>query len=331
MQQITIDVREFAVPTPRKGSIEPGSGYGFANQTTLGQEIHKSVQQHRKGMYENYRAEVKISHKFLSKDLCVSVSGRIDGLFEPTPDHANGPAHADRQTAPAGTSAELPTGDGDEFEISWVGRALSTAGAGSYGGAEQIYPREETQLTLFRASFAAEADTRSADRPHIEEIKAAFSAAKLARILESDPWHPYCLQLKTYGYMLWKQNGGLKPSLSFHVVSIFGRQTIEVKVPFDIEIYEQWLERRLASLIEREKVSSFEFHRRRKIATQLALPFEQARVGQLELIQNIERGLGTGSAIIVQAPTGLGKTMAVMLPALQNAMERGQMLDLHHS
>ena len=57
------------------------------------------------------------------------------------------------------------------------------------------------------------------DPKRIEEIKSTFNIHELSRRLSDRPHdHPYCLQLKTYGYLYWLQNQAV-PDLSFHLVS----------------------------------------------------------------------------------------------------------------
>jgi DNA excision repair protein ERCC-2 len=143
--------------------------------------------------------------------------------------------------------------------------------------------------------------------------------------LQTDPWHPYCLQLKTYAYLHFKQTG-IMPTASLQLVSMFGGDKCDVEVSFDVTEYENWLVRRLRELVDETNREESEYKRRKRIASKLKLPFEQARPGQEELIVQIEKGILKGDPILVQAPTGLGKTMAVMLPSLRDAMERGQKL-----
>jgi DNA excision repair protein ERCC-2 len=53
-------------------------------------------------------------------------------------------------------------------------------------------------------------------------------------------------------------------------------------------------------------------------------PFPNPRPGQVELMQEIEQGMTEGRPVLVQAPTGLGKTVGVLYPVLREALSRGQ-------
>ncbi|WP_306533800.1 hypothetical protein [Geobacter sp.] len=62
MKLITIPLRDFALPSPRTGSIEAHSGYG--RSAADGQEIHRRVQKKRAKADPLYQAEVPVSALF---------------------------------------------------------------------------------------------------------------------------------------------------------------------------------------------------------------------------------------------------------------------------
>ncbi len=162
------------------------------------------------------------------------------------------------------------------------------------------------------------------DPPRIEEIKSAFSLRELVRkISDSDGQHPYCLQLRTYGYFHWLQNKSL-PRLNFHFVSSRNGDSEDLDIALDLASYETWLERRLDELVEEAKKSEKRAKRRRKVAGSFLFPFERPRNGQIELIRTVEEGMAERRRMLIQAPTGLGKTTGVLYPALKEALARGQ-------
>ena len=160
--------------------------------------------------------------------------------------------------------------------------------------------------------------------PKIEEIKSTFNIKELSRRLSDHPNdHPYCLQLKTYGYFYWLQNKVL-PELTFHLVSTRNGDSEDLKLSLDIKAYEMWLALRLSELVVEARKSEKRAARRRKIAEKFLFPFENPRPGQTELIRTIEEGMEADSRMLIQAPTGLGKTAGVLYPALKEALNRGQ-------
>lgn len=162
------------------------------------------------------------------------------------------------------------------------------------------------------------------DPPKIEEIKTTFQIQDLFKQLVSRPMtHPYCLQLKTYGYFYWLQHK-VMPILSFHLVSSRNYESEDLEIKLDIAEYEKWLQLRLDELIEEAKAQEQRVRKRKKIAKQLQFPFPSPRSGQVELMDSIENAIRSRSPILVQAPTGLGKTMGSLYPILKEALSRGQ-------
>ncbi len=160
--------------------------------------------------------------------------------------------------------------------------------------------------------------------PKIEEIKTAFNIRMLASALSGDPMaHPYCLQLLTYGYFSWLEHKVL-PALFFHLVSSRTRHSRDLELALDLPLYEKWLGARLDELVLESQKAEKRAARRRKLATAFTFPFEDPRPGQFELIETVEQGMREGSRMLIQAPTGLGKTAGVLYPVLKEALARGQ-------
>jgi DNA excision repair protein ERCC-2 len=162
------------------------------------------------------------------------------------------------------------------------------------------------------------------DAPRIEEIKTGFNVRDLARRLADSPMdHPYCLQLKTYGYFYWLEHQIL-PRLTFHLVSSRNGQSEDLPLDLDLSLYQNWLELRLDELVLEAGKAEKRAARRRRLASAFAFPFETPRPGQIELMQAIQEGMTLGLPMLVQAPTGLGKTVGVLHPVLKEALGRGQ-------
>lgn len=197
----------------------------------------------------------------------------------------------------------------------------------------QVYPEYEAEVSISReferGGYKFVVSGRmdgffDANPPRIEEIKSAFNARELSkRLAQSLDDHPYCLQLRTYGYFHWLKHQ-VEPKLSFHLVSTRSGDSEDLEVPLDLKRYEEWLERRLDELVEEAQRWEKRVERRKKVAEDFPFPFEKPRPGQIELIQTIEDGMASGQRMLLQAPTGLGKTAGVLYPTLREALSRGQ-------
>lgn len=161
-------------------------------------------------------------------------------------------------------------------------------------------------------------------RPRIEEIKSTGNLAELRQRLDSGD-HPYLLQLRTYGYFHWLQTG-IEPDLTLLLVASRTRDCQELAVELDIKKYEEWLERRLAELVDEAKAFDKIEKRRKAVAETFRFPFPRPRPGQVDLVETVSQSMADQVPLMVQAPTGLGKTAGVMFPALREALARGQKL-----
>lgn len=197
---------------------------------------------------------------------------------------------------------------------------------------EQL-PEYQTEVTIRREfevdgySFLIEGRMDGylpAEKPLIEEIKSTFNIWELAKHLRArKDSHPYCLQLLTYGYFHWLETGK-KPDLNLLLVSSRNHETLDLDLHLNVEKYEAWLQRRLKEICQEVIRAEKRSKRRKELSTKLIFPFERPRQGQVELIQTIEAGFAANQKLMLQAPTGLGKTIGVLYPALKEALARGQ-------
>jgi DNA excision repair protein ERCC-2 len=162
------------------------------------------------------------------------------------------------------------------------------------------------------------------EKPRIEEIKSSFNIFELSKNLKDKRFdHPYFLQLTSYGYIHWLHHR-VKPSLNFYLVSSRREESYEFDVYWDLKEFESWLSKRLDELVHEAKLAEKRFIRRQKLSENMPFPFPVPRQGQMELIDFIEKGMENGQKMMIQAPTGLGKTIGVLYPSLREALARGQ-------
>jgi DNA excision repair protein ERCC-2 len=195
---------------------------------------------------------------------------------------------------------------------------------------DPLYQAEVAVSNLFeRGGFSFRIDGRMDgifrhNQPKIEEIKTSFSIRELSQRLSDNTFNqPYCLQLLTYGYFHWREYK-IIPNLSFHLVSSRNNENSDIEIQLDIPQYEQWLDLRLDELVLEATQAEKSAARRRKVATNLTFPFEDPRPGQIDLMRMIEQFMQEKRPMLIQAPTGLGKTVGVLYPVLKEALGRGE-------
>src|SRR5262249_30310253 len=77
-KKVSIGIVEFALPVPRRGSIDALSGFGSGPQ--IGAEIHQRVQARRRRENPSYRAEVPITRQFERDDYLFEALVGFQGL-----------------------------------------------------------------------------------------------------------------------------------------------------------------------------------------------------------------------------------------------------------
>lgn len=229
--------------------------------------------------------------------------------------------------APRTGSIEAHSGSG---RAAAEGREIHARVQKKRARADALYQPEVQVSGLFhRGGYSFRIDGRMdgifrQDPPRIEEIKTGFDVRELARKLADNPLdHPYSLQLLTYGYLHWLEHRVI-PRLSLHLVSSRNGTSVDLELALDLPLYEKWLEPRLEELVAEAGKAEKRAARRRRIAANFAFPFATPRPGQVELMRTVEGWMGSGSTMLLQAPTGLGKTVGVLYPVLKEALERGQ-------
>lgn len=161
-------------------------------------------------------------------------------------------------------------------------------------------------------------------RPRIEEIKSSFNIFDLSKKIKEQRFdHSYFLQLVSYGYFYWKKEG-VKPELSFEFVSSRRNERYAFEVYWSVKEYEEWLERRLNELVSEARLAEKRLKRRQKLSGNIPFPFSLPRKGQTELMSFIDKGIEEKKKMLIQAPTGMGKTIGVLYPMLKEALQRGQ-------
>lgn len=161
--------------------------------------------------------------------------------------------------------------------------------------------------------------------PTIEEIKSSLNHKELAARLAVDRDHPYRLQLATYAYIVYLERQ-VVPVTRFLITGNLSDSIEEVTVEFSPADYENWLARRLKELEKQIDDEIKARKRRQDIAQKLVFPFAKPRPGQRELIDDLTFDVSERHQVLIQAPTGLGKTAAVIYPLIQDSLSRGQKL-----
>ena len=81
-----------------------------------------------------------------------------------------------------------------------------------------------------------------------------------------------------------------------------------------------WLDAAIERAIAEVTATHEEFAQRRAAASRVVFPFAELRTGQAEIVDAVDRSLAAREHLLLEAPTGLGKTAAVLTSALRFAL-----------
>ncbi len=224
--------------------------------------------------------------------------------------------------APAG---DINEGPDDSFGDPALGTEIHEAIQGQLRADIPGYRAEVSFHKSIEVNTASIAISGRVDGIHpdgsIDEIKTTFRPARLIRNLEMNPEHPYWLQLACYRWM-----SGTLCETPDRILVVDARsmesETIE-SLHWTPESFESWAIKRIEAILEREKDRRAFVKRQKKMASQIRFPFQDIRDGQLGFMEEIRNTCVAKGRLLGQAPTGIGKSLGSLFPALQVALAAG--------
>lgn len=151
----------------------------------------------------------------------------------------------------------------------------------------------------------------------VEEIKSVRRGAELSPAQRD----LYTRQAQLYVWMLRAsrpEEADVRAALV--LIEIGGESVHRIEVETPLRVVEAAVKRRLNGLIRAHKASAESRERRRLAATELEFPYADRRPGQDRIVESATLALQQREHLLVEAPTGLGKTVAAIYPALKDAL-----------
>ncbi len=150
----------------------------------------------------------------------------------------------------------------------------------------------------------------------VEEIKSVRRGGSLSPAVRQ----LYQRQAALYAWLL-KQRGESEVRAELVLIEIGSevveREPVELSFP-DLESSVRQRLNALLRTFESEQAAAAD---RRAAATRLDFPYPSLRSGQGEIVEAVTAALDRGEHLLIEAPTGIGKTVAALLPALRHALE----------
>jgi DNA excision repair protein ERCC-2 len=130
-------------------------------------------------------------------------------------------------------------------------------------------------------------------------------------------------QLLAYCY-LWRRLGHARVSGALVYVDIETGEEIAIEVPYDGDDTDRQVEARLHRLLAIWRSQEATRQRKSRAADRLPFPHTAPRPIQDKLMEAVDVALSQGEVLLAEAPTGSGKTAAVLYSAMKHGLRSGR-------
>lgn len=215
------------------------------------------------------------------------------------------------------------------YERLWLGQAIHSRYQEEALAGDGTYRREVALAHTFdhrgwTVTVAGRADgiRREPDGTLVvEEIKSVRRGGGLAPAQRD----LYLRQAQLYAWLIHRIEGA--PVAAELVLIEIGTANVErVEVDLDLKGIEAGVKRRLNSMLRAWDVERRAAEARREAAGRMTFPYPAPRPGQEEITAAVERALAEREHLLLEAATGIGKTVAALYPALRWCLEHGKRL-----
>ncbi len=310
---ITASVRDLVRPP---GTVPSTAGMLSSVRVELGNDVHRRYREEREERQRRgerlteFRAEVTLSAAFSvpTSSVPTSSGGTSSGGTSSGSTTRGCVSEADA------SEVDTPELDGSDFD----GSDLNTAGVDAQA-------RTVTGAETFTAQISGRADglhtEKGGARLIVEEVKSVTNTAAEMRALTLRDLADAALQVRLYALLIARTHPGARVHARLVLISVLGGEERTLDVPFSEARVAARLQRLLLRMVDDARRSDARAARRANAVGQLSFPHAAPRPHQDTLMGAIGASIGAGRPVLAEAPTGIGKTAAALLPALRMALE----------
>jgi DNA excision repair protein ERCC-2 len=226
---------------------------------------------------------------------------------------------------------------GDGFRRMWLGQDIHSRRAELRANEDPNYRAEvhvvhRTECRGWNVTVSGRVDGLSIDRAEkrvsIEEVKSIHFDLELEALSRSDKLQRHLYQLLLYALFLSKQPDfdGFEFAPQLVLIDLISGDTKVIDADFDRHSVASTLEASIDALIVQIEASGALIEAKKAYAESLTFPFDSIRPHQDEIIKAVAHAVREREALLVSAPTGIGKTIAALYPALRESLRAGKKL-----
>jgi DNA excision repair protein ERCC-2 len=226
---------------------------------------------------------------------------------------------------------------GDGFRRMWIGQDVHSRRADERRGEDTNYRAEvhvvhRTTVRGWNVTVTGRIDGLSIDRENgvvsIEEVKSIHFDLELEALYRSEKLQRHLYQLLLYSFFLSHQpelaGFAFKPHLV--LIDLISGEAKTIDTDFDAESVAATLQASLETLVDLNESAAALLRAKKAFADALQFPFASVRPHQQEIIDEVARAVREREALLVSAPTGIGKTIAALYPAVRESLRAGKKL-----
>jgi DNA excision repair protein ERCC-2 len=226
---------------------------------------------------------------------------------------------------------------GDGFRRMWIGQDIHSRRAEERAGEDPHY-RPEVHVSYracvrnWNVTVTGRIDGLSVDpekgRITIEEVKSLHFDLELDALYRSEKLQRHLYQLLLYALFLASQDD--YRDFEFHpqlaLIDLVTGETKLIDAEFDRATVSKTLHESLESLVEEVETAEALRAAKRAFAENIQFPYEGMRPFQKEMVDAVAHAVREREALLVSAPTGIGKTIAALYPAVRECLKAGKKL-----
>ena len=226
---------------------------------------------------------------------------------------------------------------GDGFRRMWLGQDIHIRRAELRAFEDPFYRAEvhvvhRVEIRGWGVTITGRIDGLSVDktakRVVIEEVKSIHFDLELEALYRSEKLQRHLFQLMLYSLFLAGQPEfeafTFAPQLV--LIDLITGDTKIIDAEFDREAVTGALAAAVERRIDEMETAHALLVAKRAFADGLAFPYDRVRPFQSEMIDAVARTVAQREALLVSAPTGIGKTIAAIYPALRESLRAGKKL-----
>lgn len=226
---------------------------------------------------------------------------------------------------------------GDGFRRMWLGQDIHMRRADLRAGEDPNYRAEvwvshRVSHAGWDVTISGRIDGFSVDRNRkqatIEEVKSLHFDLELEALTRSPKLQRHLFQLMLYAWFvsLQAEYEGYQFQPQLVLIDLVSDRTETIASAFDAGEIASAFDSALEALVGRLEAERALRMAKRAAAEEMAFPYPAVRPFQQDMIQAVARAVREGETLLISAPTGVGKTIAAIYPALREALRTGKKL-----